>query len=465
MSVSVQLTADMARPDGPVKLADSGTSADSAEFSSLIEDCSAECAGQDSNESGLTEDQTNTDDDGNLVPQQDEDVNASGNNLPFTPDLSEHDFDQDRLESNVTPSSAEERASRLDLLDRIDGSLSIASAETVDVIDVVGQSSSSRTSEMIHEIGLVNSDTSKPDATLPSIALAIENKRIGSSGLKQGSDLYVSDISTPPVNNFFGSSNREGQIVLNSEALIKGQDGATVPELFDQRDLKALTESALGGEDLKEMNIDSFIKESLRGITKQIDQVASSVSNTPPNVVTGVNSSVNSFQNSLGLGQSSSATGSGQLLTLGTEVTDQAWADDFSVRIRTLVSGNVQQATLNLRPAELGAISVNLTTEGSETKAQFAVQNAVVREVIESSMPRLREIFQESGLSLTDTDVRDESFSQHAQDQTDRERDGLNHPATNPLQADVADESVENAEPSLMRWDGNQLRGGVDTFI
>ncbi len=87
------------------------------------------------------------------------------------------------------------------------------------------------------------------------------------------------------------------------------------------------------------------------------------------------------------------------------------WSNQVSNRIRWMGTMNISSAELKLHPAELGAIDITISTEDDQTRVNFVTSNPNTREIIESTMPRLREMLGGSGLQLEQGDV---SHSEHA---------------------------------------------------
>lgn len=81
------------------------------------------------------------------------------------------------------------------------------------------------------------------------------------------------------------------------------------------------------------------------------------------------------------------------------------FANDMATHVRVLKGQGGGEAKLNLHPMELGRMSITVATEGSETKVMFVVETAQARQSVEAAMPRLREMLDQAGLSLTDSDV------------------------------------------------------------
>ncbi|MGJ8687671.1 MAG: flagellar hook-length control protein FliK, partial [Spongiibacteraceae bacterium] len=70
-------------------------------------------------------------------------------------------------------------------------------------------------------------------------------------------------------------------------------------------------------------------------------------------------------------------------------LTDSKWAPAFSARIAWMVSSGAHQANIQLHPAELGAISVQISMQGDNATVQFQTQTAETQDLIEKLMPRL----------------------------------------------------------------------------
>jgi flagellar hook-length control protein FliK len=103
----------------------------------------------------------------------------------------------------------------------------------------------------------------------------------------------------------------------------------------------------------------------------------------------------------------------------GYSLTAAAGSKEFdqqlSSRIRWMGNLKMSAAELKLHPAELGSIEVRISTEDDQTRVSFITSNSAAREVIESSMPRLRELLGDSGLQLEQGDVSQQEQSAEEQ--------------------------------------------------
>jgi flagellar hook-length control protein FliK len=90
---------------------------------------------------------------------------------------------------------------------------------------------------------------------------------------------------------------------------------------------------------------------------------------------------------------------------IATPVRDPRWADDFSTRISLMVRGGESSASVQLTPVDLGPLDVNVTVRDSQATIHFGAAQAETRALIESSIPRLREMLEAQGFQLLDASV------------------------------------------------------------
>lgn len=86
-------------------------------------------------------------------------------------------------------------------------------------------------------------------------------------------------------------------------------------------------------------------------------------------------------------------------------LTDSKWAPAFSARIAWMASSGVHQANIQLHPAELGAISVQIQMQGDNATVQFQTQTAETQDLIEKLLPRLTAGMEGQGLRLDEAKV------------------------------------------------------------
>lgn len=92
-------------------------------------------------------------------------------------------------------------------------------------------------------------------------------------------------------------------------------------------------------------------------------------------------------------------------LHMATSLGQPGWPDEMGQKLTWMTSNNRQQAELILNPPQLGRIEVTLTLDGPQASASFTSPHAAVREALENSMTRLREVLADAGVTLGQTHV------------------------------------------------------------
>jgi len=144
-------------------------------------------------------------------------------------------------------------------------------------------------------------------------------------------------------------------------------------------------------------------------------------------------------------------------LTFGERV--QAFADAVAQRVLGQIRNENWSVSLQLDPANLGAMEIDLTLRGNAVTANLGVANAEVRALLEAGLPRLKESLEASGLQLANW-----SFGQSGS-----RGFGESMPtpfAWQPLRGvpDDADSSADASRLAAMRHNEGS-RSAVDLFV
>ena len=138
------------------------------------------------------------------------------------------------------------------------------------------------------------------------------------------------------------------------------------------------------------------------------------------------------------------------------------FTDEVSEQVRVFVNNGLQEARLQLTPADLGRVQITINTEGDNARVVFVAETAVARDLLDQSMPRLREMLQQSGIQLAHGDVSDQTESQ-------RRGEGLEEDAQRMAQGDSDAQADDQAlRPQLANIDAEEglgEAGRVDTYI
>lgn len=148
-----------------------------------------------------------------------------------------------------------------------------------------------------------------------------------------------------------------------------------------------------------------------------------------------------------------------QSLGIDSQVGQQKWGGELAQKVVWLSSQQQQVAEIRLNPAHLGPIDVMLNINSDQATVQFVSSHLAVREAIEASLPRLREMMAENGITLGDASVGAESFQQQADTQQNNE-ESSSHGYDSHL-AGANNESMDKGETSIPL---NRHNGIVNTF-
>ncbi|MGZ5051998.1 MAG: flagellar hook-length control protein FliK [Methylobacter sp.] len=86
-------------------------------------------------------------------------------------------------------------------------------------------------------------------------------------------------------------------------------------------------------------------------------------------------------------------------------LTHPEWGKDLGDRIVWMNNKSIPAAEIRLNPQHLGPISVRVNVSDDQASIVFTAQHAVVRETLEASIPKLREMMSAQNLNLADVNV------------------------------------------------------------
>jgi len=97
-------------------------------------------------------------------------------------------------------------------------------------------------------------------------------------------------------------------------------------------------------------------------------------------------------------------------------VTRPDWQPSLGQRLVWMVSHGQQRAELKLDPPQLGRVDVQIVMQGDRAQLVFAAETSVSRELLEQSLPRLREMMADAGVELDTVDVANRERQSSQQD-------------------------------------------------
>lgn len=113
--------------------------------------------------------------------------------------------------------------------------------------------------------------------------------------------------------------------------------------------------------------------------------------------------------------------GQNLLMPQHVKVSTPAWNNALGERAIMIAAQNTRVAEIQLDPPELGSLNVRVNINQDQVSLNFTSPHAHVRDAVEQSLPRLREMFAEQGLQLQDSSVSDQSAEQRGREQMARD--------------------------------------------
>ncbi len=101
------------------------------------------------------------------------------------------------------------------------------------------------------------------------------------------------------------------------------------------------------------------------------------------------------------------------VLTLATPLGSPDFSQALAAQLTTLARDGVHEAQLQLNPAEMGPIAVQIVVDGSQAQVDFAAAQAATRQALEASLPSLAAALQTLGLTLSGGGVFEQGSASH----------------------------------------------------
>ncbi|WMN59399.1 flagellar hook-length control protein FliK [Pseudoalteromonas xiamenensis] len=80
-------------------------------------------------------------------------------------------------------------------------------------------------------------------------------------------------------------------------------------------------------------------------------------------------------------------------------------AKELQNRVSMMLNLNNKEAEIRLDPPELGSMQIRIRSDAEQAQVNFVVQNQQAKELLEQSMPKLREMLAEQGINLGESSI------------------------------------------------------------
>ena len=92
-------------------------------------------------------------------------------------------------------------------------------------------------------------------------------------------------------------------------------------------------------------------------------------------------------------------------LPVSTPAGSRGWSAEVGNQVVWMLGRNESKAELVLTPPSLGKLGVSIQVNGEQTTAHFVAASQAARDALEQAMPKLREVLQQAGIQLGQTNV------------------------------------------------------------
>lgn len=121
------------------------------------------------------------------------------------------------------------------------------------------------------------------------------------------------------------------------------------------------------------------------------------------------------------------------------------WANMVAERSAMMLSQKIDFAELQLDPPELGPLQVKVNVQQDQATVQFVTANAQVREALEHTSSRLRELLEQESMDLVNVDVSDQSDTSGDHQESDALAESA---VSDDLEENVIETSTSSIEAS-----------------
>lgn len=178
---------------------------------------------------------------------------------------------------------------------------------------------------------------------------------------------------------------------------------------FTQLDLEKPIET-LKTRTTSELLSEHLVSDSLRSAKDSSTSVTASNSGNPGLISAAAIDSPSASQRQFGTLESTEELVS----SLNIRNSSSEWSGVIGNKVRWMRNAGVTSAEIQLHPAELGTIEIKIVTEDQQARISFVTSSTAAKDMIEETIPRLKDQLAENGLELDQSDVSGKKDSQES---------------------------------------------------
>ncbi|MBC3932731.1 flagellar hook-length control protein FliK [Undibacterium sp. CY22W] len=145
-------------------------------------------------------------------------------------------------------------------------------------------------------------------------------------------------------------------------------------------------------------------------------------------------------------------------------VHQSGWDKAIGEHVISMAASKLQQAELSLNPPELGPLKIILSLNQDQANATFITAQPEVRQALEASMPKLRDMMNDAGMQLAGFNVQTQS-SPSSQGQGQQQANTGFQPENSPRRnSEIVRNDAETTRSTTTAGRARTNPGAVDTF-
>jgi len=249
--------------------------------------------------------------------------------------------------------------------------------------------------------------------------------------------------------------------VTDTSQIVKGKGigSDTSGSFADHLELKSEKGEPLKLQTSAQQDMSPKTNVSADKLERSIDQLALSLRKDEATNPAGVQQT--QPQQQLNATQNATLTGAVSANQISPPLNSSAWDKAVGQKVIWMVGSSMQSAELTLNPPDLGPLQIVLNVTNDQANATFISAHPDVREALEASLPKLRQMMDDAGVQLSGFSVNAEASNQGQQGREFRQT----NPSTSISRNGGSESVISNQAISDVKTTKIISRiGAVDTF-
>ncbi len=191
---------------------------------------------------------------------------------------------------------------------------------------------------------------------------------------------------------------------------------SAMPEALVAANLNPAAQAASSAELSKKVMNAGLAASALKGATNKQDK---------PDPQHGLAGQIQAAAGQQGVtAQQQARVDAAQQAQLPLQLTKELANDQVAEKVQMMMSKNLKNLDIRLDPPELGRMQIRMTMNNDLANVHFTVANPQARDLIEQTLPRLREMLAQQGMQLADSSVQQQSSGQQQSGYANAEQNG-----------------------------------------